>query len=452
VAWAIGRRVARKARPDHYPAPFALLEIWRRHGGDAQALLRAEAQSVARLITGPASRSLVRLFLLQERLKALGKDKEIEKTFHPRFVHVVGGGAMGGDIAAWCALQGFTVTVQDVDAARLGKVVKRAAGLFRKVLKEPRLVQAALDRLIPDLRGEGVSRADVLIEAIFENLEAKQALFRQLEPRLKPGALLATNTSSIPLEELAVALKAPARLIGLHFFNPVSKMQLVEVVHAPATDPLAIQQGAAFVKAIKRLPLPVKSSPGFLVNRILMPYLMEAMTLVEEGVPPEAIDRAALDFGMPMGPVLLADTVGLDICLSVAQIFRAHFQATVPKRLEALVAAGHCGLKTGQGFYTFKDGKALVPKVQGGPSPELQSRIILRLLNEAAACLREGVVTDGELLDAGVVFGTGFAPFRGGPMAHAQSEGVGTIVARLKDCEQRLGERFKPDAGWNTSI
>jgi len=302
--------------------------------------------------------------------------------------------------------------------------------------------------LIPDLRGDGAARADVVIEAIFENLEAKRDLFRQLEPRLKPGALLATNTSSIPLEELAVVLQAPSRLVGLHFFNPVSKMQLVEVVEAPATDPEAARQGLAFVRAIKRLPLPVKSSPGFLVNRILMPYLMEAVTLVEEGIAPAAIDKAALDFGMPMGPVLLADTVGLDICLSVAKIFRDHFGATIPKVLEELVAQGHLGLKSGQGFYTFKGDKPVLPKAPADISPDLQARIILRLLNEAAACLREGVVADADLLDAGVVFGTGFAPFRGGPLQHARSEGFGDIVAQLKVLESRLGPRFKPDAEW----
>ena len=444
VARSVGKQVAARANPAHYPAPFALLDLWKRHGGDPQTMLEAEARSVAALITAPPSRNLVRLFLLQEQLKALGKGA----SFQPRFVHVVGGGAMGGDIAAWCALQGLTVTVQDVDAARLAKVVKRAAGLFKKVLKEPRLVQAALDRLIPDLRGDGVTRADVVIEAIFENLEAKRELFRQLEPRLKPGALLATNTSSIPLEELAVALKAPERLVGLHFFNPVAKMQLVEVVEAPATDPEAARQGLAFVRAIKRLPLPVKSSPGFLVNRILMPYLMEAVTLVEEGFAPAAIDKAALDFGMPMGPVLLADTVGLDICLSVAKIFQAHFGAKVPRVLEDLVAKGHLGLKSGRGFYTFKGDKPIVPSAPSEIPPDLQSRIILRLLNEAAACLREGVVADPDLLDAGVVYGTGFAPFRGGPIQHARSEGFAAIAQRLQEHEARLGPRFKPDAKW----
>jgi len=444
VARSVGKKVAARANPSHYPAPFALLGLWKRHGGDPQAMLWAEAQSVAALITAPPSRNLVRIFLLQEQLKTLGKGV----PFQPRFVHVVGGGAMGGDIAAWCALQGLTVTVQDVDAARLAKVVKRAAGLFKKVLKEPRLVQGALDRLIPDLGGDGAARADVVIEAIFENLEAKRELFRQLEPRLKPGALLTTNTSSIPLEELAVALKAPERLVGLHFFNPVSKMQLVEVVEAPATDPEAARKGLAFVRAIKRLPLPVKSSPGFLVNRILMPYLMEAVTLVEEGFAPAAIDKAALDFGMPMGPVLLADTVGLDICLSVAKIFQDHFGARVPKVLEDLVAQGHLGLKSGRGFYTFKGDKPIVPSAPSDIPPDLQSRIILRLLNEAAACLREGVVSDPDLLDAGVVFGTGFAPFRGGPIEHARSEGFGAIAQRLKEHEARLGPRFTPDARW----
>ena len=447
LAWFLRRKVAGRADPQHYPAPYSLIRLWQRFGGNPDAMYRAEADSVAELITGGTARNLLRVFQLQEKLKGLAKGGQPA----PRFAHVVGGGTMGGDIAAWCALQGLLVTVQDLDAGRLAKVVKRAAELFRRKLKDPRLVQAALDRLVPDPTGAGAARADVVIEAIFEDIEAKRALYRSLEPLLKPGAILASNTSSIPLERLAVALERPERFVGLHFFNPVPKMMLVEVVTMAATDQATVDKATAFVGAIRRLPLPVKSSPGFLVNRILMPYLMEALTLVGEGVAPAEIDRAALAFGMPMGPVLLADTVGLDVCLSVARILGAQFGGAVPPRLEEMVAAGHLGKKTGQGFYRYRHGRPEIPK---GPRPQpggvIEQRLMMRLLNEAVACLREKVTLDEDLLDAGVIFGTGFAPFRGGPLRYNREQGVGRQEGQLKSLEDRLGARFAPDPGWSS--
>ena len=450
LARYLRRQVAARAVPAHYPAPYALIDLWARAPGP-EAMYRAEAESVAQLITGSTARNLVRVFQLQEKLKALGKPG----AWTPRCVHVVGGGAMGGDIAAWCALQGLLVTVQDVDAGRLAQVVKRAAELFRKKLRDPREAQAALDRLVPDLTGAGAARAELVIEAIFEDAEAKKALYRSLEPRMQADAILATNTSSIPLEELAGVLARPDRFVGLHFFNPVSKMQLVEVVTMPGrrseTARDTVARATAFVGAIRRLPLPVKSSPGFLVNRILMPYLMEALTLVGEGVAPADIDRAALAFGMPMGPVLLADTVGLDICLSVARILGAHHGGAVPARLVEMVAAGHLGRKTGQGFYRFRAGKPVVP---GGPAPqpggEIEQRLMMRLVNEAVACRREQVTLDDDLLDAGVIFGTGFAPFRGGPLNHNRQEGISAQERLLKALEQAHGSRFSPDPGWSS--
>jgi 3-hydroxyacyl-CoA dehydrogenase/enoyl-CoA hydratase/3-hydroxybutyryl-CoA epimerase len=330
-------------------------------------------------------------------------------------------------------------------------VVKRAAQLFRRKLKQPRDVQAALDRLVPDPQGAGAARADVVIEAIFEDADAKTALYRELEPRMKPDAILATNTSSIPLEQLAAWLERPERFVGLHFFNPVARMLLVEVVTMAGSAQDAVERATAFVGAIRKLPLPVKSSPGFLVNRILMPYLMEALTLVGEGVGPAEIDRAALAFGMPMGPVLLADTVGLDICLSVARILGGHFGGAVPRRLEEMVAAGHLGKKTGQGFYRFQHGNPVLPK---GPMPApggvIERRLMLRLLNEAVACLRERVTGDEDLLDAGVIFGTGFAPFRGGPLCYNRQEGITRQERQLKSLEDLHGDRFSPDPGWSS--
>ena len=446
VARLLRHQVAKRASEDHYPAPFALINLWEAHAGDPRAMMREEARSVAELITGDTAQNLIRVFFLQERLKGEG-DK---KAFSPQHVHVIGGGVMGGDIAIWSALQGFHVTIQDRNDETLARVIKRAHALYKKRLKQPRLIQAALDRLIPDKHGLGIPRADVVIEAIFENLEIKQALFRELEPKLKPGAVLATNTSSIPLEELGEALEHPERLVGLHFFNPVAKMQLVEVVHGQNTSAEVLRKATAFTRHIDRLPLPVKSSPGFLVNRVLMPYLIEAVILEGEGVAAADIDQAALDFGMPMGPIHLADTVGLDICLSVAEILSQHLDLEVPPRLLELVTQGNLGVKSGKGFYQYKKGKPVRHKHKNSEdmTTDMANRMILRLINEAIACLREGVISDPELLDAGVIFGTGFAPFRGGPLHYLSTAGNDVLRQRLKGLEQRFGHRFSADAGW----
>jgi 3-hydroxyacyl-CoA dehydrogenase/enoyl-CoA hydratase/3-hydroxybutyryl-CoA epimerase len=327
----------------------------------------------------------------------------------------------------------------------------RAHKLFKRKLKKPRLIRAAMDRLMPDPKGYGAQHADVVIEAIFEDIEAKQKLFKDLESKVRPDTLLATNTSSIPLESISQSLKNPERLIGLHFFNPVAKMQLVEIVHGKTTDQELVKQGAAFARKIDRLPLPVKSSPGFLINRILMPYLMEAVNLSSEGVSAPAIDKAATDFGMPMGPVELADRVGLDICLAVANKLAPHFNLKIPEQLELMVKQNRLGVKTGSGFYKYKDGKAIYDGVEEStPAPaDLTDRLVFSLLNESVACLREQIVEDADLLDAGVIFGTGFAPFRGGPMNYINSVGVETQQQRLQQLEKLHGERFQPDAGWS---
>lgn len=449
LAWWLKRRVAVKANPAHYPAPGALIELWRRHGDNQHAMLEAEAESVADLLVGDTAQNLVRVFLLQERLKSLGKGAE----FRARHVHVIGAGVMGGDIAAWCASRGLRVSLQDQSPERIAPAVGRAYRLFCKRLKDKRKVTAAMDRLIPDVDGQLVARADVVIEAIFEDREAKRELFRFLEPRLKPGALLATNTSSIPLEELAECLQEPQRLVGLHFFNPVVRMQLIEVVQGKQTDTAVARAAMAFARQLDRLPLPVISSPGFLVNRVLMPYLLEAVQLVEEGVPAILIDRAATDFGMPMGPVELADTVGLDICLHVAGILGEELGLPVPERLKTLVAAGRLGRKSGAGFYQYRQGKPVPERgssVQTAPA-DLCDRLILRYLNEAMACRREGVVAEADLLDAGMIFGTGFAPFRGGPLHYVAAAGKDAMIGRLHEMQSRYGSRFAPDPGWQTA-
>lgn len=445
IAKIMRKMVAKKVRKEHYPAPFAVIDLWEKEGGfDERAYLK-EADSVEQLITqSDTSANLIRAFLLRERMKGFAKGSD----FKAKHVHVIGAGVMGGDIAAWCALRGLRVTLQDKSYAQIAPAIGRAHLLFKKKLRKPRLIQAAMDNLIADPDGHGMVRADVIIEAVFENLDVKHAVMKQVEERAKAQAIIATNTSSIPLDEISQVMKDPSRLVGIHFFNPVSKMELVEVVSSTKTTKEISNNACAFVNQIGRLPLPVRSSPGFLVNRVLMPYLMECVQLLGEGYSPEAIDEAALSFGMMMGPVELADTVGMDVCLAVAENLTTHFGGAVPEKLRTMVKAGKLGRKSGEGFYRYKNGKAVKKKVVSTTANhDIAQRLILRMVNEAAACLREEVVADSDLLDAGMIFGTGFAPFRGGPLHYAKHFGHDNLNALFARLETQHGERFKADTG-----
>ncbi len=444
VARQTRKQVARRADPGHYPAPYAIVDLFARHGAAGAAAYEAEARSIARLFLSDSSRCLVRVFFLQNRLKALG-GKSARRFSH---VHVVGAGVMGGDIAAWCAARGLTVTLQDRAMKYVEPALARAQEFFGKRARDPAKAAAMAARLTADIEGAGVARADIVIEAIFENADAKRALYASLEPRMKPDALLATNTSSIVLEDLARGLADPGRLVGLHFFNPVAKMMLVEIIRSGATRPEVVEDTLAFTRSLDKLPLPCRSSPGFVVNRILMPYMTEAMLAADEGVPLALIDRAAVKFGMPMGPIELADTVGLDVAAHVGRILADAYGMPVPKGTAELLAAGHLGRKSGRGYYEWRDGKPAKPPPSGRAPDDLEDRLVLQYLNEAAACLREGVIEDADLLDAGMIFGTGFAPFRGGPLHYARARGTAAIVARLEQLAAKHGPRFRPDAGW----
>jgi len=399
------KKLRTKDPQGHYPATRTLLDVWARYDGNPLVA----PDSIHHLLQSDTAKNLLRVYHLQERLKALGRAPGGKDMHH---VHVIGAGVMGGDIAAWCVLRGLTVTLQDQNRSRIAQAQGRAQGLFNKKL-DKRAARLAGDRLIPDPQGQGVARADVVIEAIFENLNAKRALYQQIETQLKPGALLATNTSSLSLSDLCAELQDPQRLIGLHFFNPVARMPLVEVVHTPDTPEDTRARALAFVGRIGKLPLPVQDTPGFLVNAVLAPYMLEAMRCVDSGTKPETLDAALVAFGMPMGPIELIDTVGLDIARDAGAQLSGH--APMPACLETRLARKDLGRKTGRGFYTWKKGRAVKQAPDAIPV-DLAQRLIQPLIAKTRAQCDAGVVADADLADAGVIFGTGFAPFTGGPL------------------------------------
>jgi 3-hydroxyacyl-CoA dehydrogenase/enoyl-CoA hydratase/3-hydroxybutyryl-CoA epimerase len=449
LAARMASEAAKRAPRAHYPAPYALIDLWVAHGGDANAMQMAEISSFAKLLVGDTAQNLVRVFFLRDNLKNLAGGKWDGKR-----VHVIGAGTMGGDIAAWCAWQGYIVTLGDTNQNAIGGAIKRAAELYGKIGRDNRRrVRDALDRLIPDLTGGGVAGADLIIEAVPENLELKRKIFAGIEPKMKPDAILASNTSSIPLEQLREGLPRPERLVGIHFFNPVSRMQLVEVVSHDQVAAEVLADARAFLGRIDRLPAPVKSAPGFLVNRALTPYLLEALVMLDAGAKKETIDKAAVNFGMPMGPIELADEVGLDICLHVAEMLRGSLHRDMPDApqwLKDKVAKGELGKKTGKGLYDWKDGHAVKSHEAAAPPPDTIDRLILPMLDACMTCLREGIVADEQVLDGAMIFATGFAPFRGGPMHYAHTRGYADIRDTLKRLAGQYGPRFQPDPGWDT--
>jgi 3-hydroxyacyl-CoA dehydrogenase/enoyl-CoA hydratase/3-hydroxybutyryl-CoA epimerase len=438
---------ADKAPPEHYPAPGALIDLWEEYGSDPEAMRRAEIDSFARLLISPTAQNLIRVFFLREKLKKATRADT--GTVHR--VHVIGAGAMGGDIAGWCAFSGLRVSLYDTQLEMIAQAVKKTAELCHSKHRSEAETRDILDRLIPDPDNRGIDRADLVIEAVPEKLDIKRRVYQEVEPRMRADAVLASNTSSIPLKELTRGLKKPGRFIGLHFFNPVAKMQLVEVVDQARATRKTKDKALAFVGRIDRLPAPVASAPGFLVNRVLMPYLLEAIVLLDEGVAAEAIDQAAEAFGMPMGPIELADHVGLDICLDVAGMLLERLDRPMPELPQWFrdrVEKGDLGKKSGQGFYAWKDGE---PQKRSGVEQvdrEILDRLLLPMLNACMTCLREEIIADEELLDGAVIFGTGFAPFRGGPMHYARARGYAEIAETLTGLAVKHGERFAPDPGW----
>jgi 3-hydroxyacyl-CoA dehydrogenase/enoyl-CoA hydratase/3-hydroxybutyryl-CoA epimerase len=418
LAKKLRTETAKKVREDHYPAPFRLIDLFETHGGNLEALKHAETRAFAPLMVSPTARNLCRVFRLMEMLKDQAPK---DLGWKPLRVHVIGAGTMGADIAGWCVASGMEVSLQDISPEQIKKGIEAQEKLFARKFKTKAQRDAAKARLIADPQGRNISRADVVIEAVVEKLDVKQEVFKSIELKLKPGAVLATNTSSIMIEDIARPLSDPGRLIGLHFFNPVSRMPLVEVVRGEASREEELKKGAAFVTAIDKLPLIVKSVPGFLVNRVLAPYLTGAMQRLQAGEEKEKIDEAARTFGMPMGPIELADTVGLDVCAHVGRILNFGEGGT---ELDRMVSQGKLGKKSGEGFYVWKDGKPQkADKTYDKAELERLGReLVAPLIAECERCRDEGVVASADLIDAGVIFGTGFAPFRGGPLHYKATE------------------------------
>ena len=413
VANQMRKSVVRKAPRLNYPAPWSLIELFEKRGNDWRAMIAGEVEAFVPLLSSETATNLRRVFFLSESLKKQGL-RGPEKPNFTR-VHVVGAGVMGGDIAAWCALRGMGVTLQDLDLERIKPALARAKSLFRKRLKTKEEIDAAVARLEPDPEGRGLARADVVIEAVVEKLEIKQKIFADAEKKIGPHAILATNTSSIELERIAEALQDPNRLIGLHFFNPVAQLPLVEIIRSRFNTDRQIAMGSSFALAIGKSPVVVRSAPGFLVNRVLLPYMLAAVERVEKGENKELLDAAAVAFGMPMGPIELMDTIGLDVGRFVA----LELGHPVPEtsQFARLIAEGKLGRKTGEGFYKWEKGK--VQKADAPEHPNLVAlgrELVQPLVDTTEIVVREGVVASDDLADIGVILGTGFAPFLGGPL------------------------------------
>jgi len=446
VIAALAQRAVRQKTRGHYPAPRAAIKVV------TKALLRglpqslaAEREAILELAGTAVSGNLIRAFFLQDRAKhwPAPQAAAVRKTA------VIGAGVMGAGIAQWMAARGFDVLLRDIDAKQVAGGLHRAEALFsearRRGLMSAAEAQAGMDRLAPADVPVPMQSVDLVIEAAVERLDAKRKIFADLESRTRSDAILATNTSALPLAEIGRALRHPQRLVGLHFFNPVHRLPLVEVVRSDVASDAAIDTAVAFVQRIGKLPVVVRDRPGFLVNRILLPYLLEATCLFEEGARIEALDASMLDFGMPMGPMRLLDEIGLDVAADVAETLCAAFpeRLRLPAYLPRMLGGGIKGRKSGRGFYEYRKGHSAginrtILKFQQSSKraeltrDELQQRMVLLMINEAARCLEERVVETPADVDFAMIMGTGFAPFRGGPLRYADALGIEKITGALR--------------------
>jgi 3-hydroxyacyl-CoA dehydrogenase / enoyl-CoA hydratase / 3-hydroxybutyryl-CoA epimerase len=448
----------------HYPAlPRALEVATEGISRSVAGSLDLERRAILDLSEDEASKNLIRLFFLQERAKKLTAGTGVGKWAAKR-VAVIGAGVMGAGIAQWTASRDVQVVLRDINAEQVAKGMTTIAKLFAEGTKRrvftPVEARAAMDRISPVAAEAPLRNADVVIEAAVEKMDLKKQIFSKLDDLAGANTILATNTSALSVSELAATTRHPERVIGIHFFNPVHRMQLVEVVVGHQTSPEVVNRAVKFVQQIGKLPVVVKDSPGFLVNRILMPYLIEAGQLFENGASTENIDQAMLEFGMPMGPLRLIDEVGVDVANHVAETIAENFAARLrtPGLLGAMMQDSLLGRKSGKGFYLHdkrSKGSAVnadAERFKKGASAaaltrdELRMRMVLLMVNEAARCLEEGIVGEAADVDFGMVMGTGFAPFRGGPLRYADSAGVPQLVEEMYKLAAKGERQFAPCA------
>jgi len=406
-----------RTRPENMPAPFAILNHYSVDDLSKNNLLLNETGIFSKLMMTPASAGMRRNFQLTDAVKKGGRgDAAISH------IHVIGAGTMGGDIAAVAAMTGYQVTLQDLSADAIDAAIARAGTLYERRLKDPKKVEAALSRLRADPDGEGLASADLLIEAVAENLQIKQAVFADAEARMRPDTIMATNTSAIPLEEIGSALRAPDRLIGMHFFNPVPVLPLVEIVYTAASRPDFVDRAMYVCGAMKKLPVRCKSSPGFLVNRALLPYLFKSIEVMMDGADPDMLDEALVRFGMPMGPIELCDQIGLDVCLGAGRVIG--MSARVEAHLGEMIEAGTIGRKSGKGFYEWDGKKAVRARAAHDEADfdAVAADLLAPLVAECRAAVDENVVDSADMADAACIFGIGFPAFRGGPLFWAESQ------------------------------
>ncbi len=459
-----GKRVRQETK-GHYPAPLAALRAVRAGLQSPVRGFETEARLLGELAVTPESRSLVKIFRLTETNKKLGHDLP-RPARRVRQVGVVGAGIMGGGIAHVAADRDLRVRMKDLGPEPLLAAFRTARDLFREQQRrgrlEPRQLDAKMARITASMDYTGFSLCDVVIEAVVENLEVKRQVLRDLEPHVKADCVLATNTSSLSIGAIAQGMHHPERVLGMHFFNPVHRMPLVEIVRGPETDPEAVARTLALVRQMGKTPVLVNDGPGFLVNRILAPYLNESAWMFDAGYDPAAIDGVFRRFGMPMGPFELLDEIGADVADKVGAVLVAGLgERMQPAPLTAkLHAAGRLGKKTGRGMYVYsgKKGRDRKPDAafwatlrhgaaSGGATHDdglVLDRVFGLMVNEAARCLEEGIVATASELDLALIFGIGYPPFRGGLLQYWDTRGLPTLVGRLRELESRFGARFAP--------
>jgi 3-hydroxyacyl-CoA dehydrogenase/enoyl-CoA hydratase/3-hydroxybutyryl-CoA epimerase len=433
----VGKQVMTKTRGNYPAIPKALEVVTQGIQVSLANALALERDAIKELAATPAARNLIRVFFLQERVRKQVYAKDLKDLPAIGRAAVVGAGIMGAGITQWLSSRGLPVILTDIGPEQLASGMATIGKLYRAGVKRrifsPTKAQRGIDRVSPATGTASLRRVDLVIEAAVETLEIKKKIFQDLDQRTSPDTILATNTSALPVSEIAAATSRPDKVIGIHFFNPVHRMQLVEIVVGDQTSPETVQLVLTFVQGIGKLPVISKDRPGFIVNRILLPYLIEAGRLFDEGADMEAIDRAMLDFGMPMGPLRLIDEVGMDVAVHVAKTLHSAFgdRLSAPPMLQKLVDSGLLGRKAGKGFYRYHSkGKetpnpdAVALRRQSGGTPgdqELQERMAGLMVAEAQRCLDEGVTNSGDDIDLAMIMGTGFAPFRGGPLTYAAS-------------------------------